>query len=452
MRVAVYLRQSLDAEQSGLAVARQRDDCLALCTERGWEPVEYVDNSVSASKGARPAYMRMMADIEAGKLRGVVAWDLDRLHRRPVELEHFIDLADKHGLSLATVGGDADLSTDGGRLFARIKGAVSRAEIERKSARQKRAGLQRATMGKAVSSVRPFGFTADNVSHDEREAEVLRRAYAEFNSGATLASIARKWNTAGILTNRGNQWRGHTVRQVLRNPRNAGIRSYKGEVVGAASWAPIVDETTYRTAQARLSDPTRRTGAHSGHVDSLLSGIALCGVCGDGTTMRAGGRSTRDRVYKCNRLPHLSRSRPRVDALVEDVIVGVLSHPDNAARLTHDEARPDYAALQAEAADYRSRLDLAASDMADDVITRAQFHTLTERLRARLSVAEAKMVHTDRAALLDGVTGSDAAAAWAALPLHRKRALIDLLAVVTINRGPKGSHFDYGSINIGPKP
>jgi len=448
MRVAVYLRQSLDAEQSGLAVARQRDDCLALCAERGWEPVEYVDNSVSASKAKipRPAYTRMVADIAAGKICGVVAWDLDRLHRRPVELETFIDLADKHGLSLATVGGDADLSTDGGRLFARIKGAVSRAEIERKSARQKRAGLQRATMGKAVSSVRPFGFAADNVSHDEREAEVLRRAYAEFNSGATLASIAREWNTAGILTNRGNQWRGHTMRQVLRNPRNAGIRSYKGEVVGAASWAPIVDETTYRTAQARLSDPTRRMGAHSGHVDSLLSGIALCGVCGDGTTMRAGGRSKGDRVYKCNRLPHLSRSRPRVDALVEGVIVGVLSR--DADRLAHDETRPDYAALQAEVADYRSRLDLAASDMADDVITRAQFHTLTERLRARLSAAETKMIHTDRAALLDGVTGFDAAATWAALPLHRKRALIDLLAVVTINRGPKGSHFDYGSVEV----
>src|SRR3954447_10657503 len=140
VRVAVYLRQSLDRDGSGLAVARQREDCLKLCADRGWDHVEYVDNDISASTAkARPAYIRMLADIAAGRLDGVVAWDLDRLHRRPVELEHFIDLADRHRLALATIGGDADLSTDNGRLFARIKGAVARVEIESKSTRHKRA-------------------------------------------------------------------------------------------------------------------------------------------------------------------------------------------------------------------------------------------------------------------------------------------------------------------------
>jgi DNA invertase Pin-like site-specific DNA recombinase len=105
MRAAVYLRQSLDRDGTGLAIARQRDDCLKLCVERGWEPVEYVDNDTSASSGkARPAYMRMLADIDAGHLRAVVAWDLDRLHRRPVELEPFIDLADRHRLALERGG------------------------------------------------------------------------------------------------------------------------------------------------------------------------------------------------------------------------------------------------------------------------------------------------------------------------------------------------------------
>src|SRR5688572_28920936 len=59
VRAAVYLRQSLDRDGTGLAVARQRDDRLKLCTDRGWEPVEYVDNDTSASSGrVRPAYAR----------------------------------------------------------------------------------------------------------------------------------------------------------------------------------------------------------------------------------------------------------------------------------------------------------------------------------------------------------------------------------------------------------
>jgi DNA invertase Pin-like site-specific DNA recombinase len=147
MEAAVYLRQSVDRYGDELAISRQREDCLKLCDQRGWSPHEYVDNDTSATKGRRHAYEKMLDDIRAGHIGAVVVWDLDRLHRRPMELEHFIDLADEKHVALASIGGDADLSTDNGRLFARIKGAVARAEIERKSARMKRAARQRAEAG-----------------------------------------------------------------------------------------------------------------------------------------------------------------------------------------------------------------------------------------------------------------------------------------------------------------
>jgi DNA invertase Pin-like site-specific DNA recombinase len=53
-----------------------------------------------------------------------------------------VALADENRIALATVAGDVDLSTDNGRLIARITGAVTRSEVERKSARQKRAAQQ----------------------------------------------------------------------------------------------------------------------------------------------------------------------------------------------------------------------------------------------------------------------------------------------------------------------
>src|ERR1700745_1863499 len=112
MRAAVYLRISSDPNGDQLGVTRQREDCERLCAERGWTPVEYLDNDISASNGKhRPAYERMLADIESGAVGAVVAWDLDRLHRRPIELEKFMELADVHRLALATVSGDVDLST-----------------------------------------------------------------------------------------------------------------------------------------------------------------------------------------------------------------------------------------------------------------------------------------------------------------------------------------------------
>src|SRR5262245_16750229 len=138
MKTAVYLRQSLDRDQNELAIDRQQEACLALCKTKGWaDIIEYVDNDTSASKGRRHDYEQMLADIEAGVIGAVICYRLDRLHRQPRELEHFIDVANRHRVALATVTGDTDLSTEEGRLVARIMGAVDRAEVEKKSARQK---------------------------------------------------------------------------------------------------------------------------------------------------------------------------------------------------------------------------------------------------------------------------------------------------------------------------
>src|SRR5829696_1869009 len=211
MRAGVYLRQSKDRDGTGLAIARQRTDCLKLCTDRGWEPVEYIDNDVSAYTGKRrPSYERMLADIEAGKLGAVVVWDLDRLHRRPVELEHFIELADRHRLALATVSGDTDLATDSGRLFARVKGAVARSESERKSARQKRAAAQAAEMGKPHKGPRPFGYEGDGMTIRENEAEAVRSAYDSLLAGGTLTRICRDLTAAGLMTPQGKPFRHNT--------------------------------------------------------------------------------------------------------------------------------------------------------------------------------------------------------------------------------------------------
>jgi len=55
-------------------------------------------------------------------------WALDRLHRRPVELEQFMDLAERRGVLLASVAGEVDLSTGDGQFHARIMGAVAAKE------------------------------------------------------------------------------------------------------------------------------------------------------------------------------------------------------------------------------------------------------------------------------------------------------------------------------------
>lgn len=266
VRAAIYLRISQDRELDGLAIERQREDCENLAKFRRWEVVEtYVDQSKGATDKTkkRPAYDQMVADYHAGRFTAIVCYDLDRLTRQPRQLEDWIDWAEERGLQLVTANGDADLSTDGGRMYARIKAAVARAEMERKSARQSRAHVQRAEQGRPPKGVRPVGYATDG-KVIRREAAAVKAIYSAFDGGASLRGVARalsgiKENDAakaeqvqgvpklpnhsrtltiernakraaeGLLPRdvpEDKPWAGSTVLGILRNPRYAGYSVY----------------------------------------------------------------------------------------------------------------------------------------------------------------------------------------------------------------------------------
>jgi DNA invertase Pin-like site-specific DNA recombinase len=456
MRAAVYLRQSKDHNGTGLAVARQREDCLRLCQTRGWDAVEYLDNDISAYSGKRrPAYERMLADIEDGQLDAVVSWDLDRLHRRPIELEHFMELADSRRLALATFTGDVDLSTDNGRLYARTKGAVAKSESDRKAARQRRAGQQRAELGNPKAGPRPFGYEPDMITIRESEANALRAAYASLLAGGTLVGIGKDLDAAGFRASSGRPFHHSTIRTMLRNPRYGGLRGYSTrgrdkklhtEIIGPAVWKGIVDEETWRAVNALLTDETRRQNHIGSARKWLLGGLALCGRCDDGeTTVRVNYRSKPNadgkpvRVYRCREHPHLSRVAEWCDWRVTERVIAQLSRADAQELLINDD-RENLGALRAERSALQLRLDQLAEDYADGALTRAQLKAGTERLRARLADAESRMVHVDRAPILaDLVTAHDVRQVWGRLSLDRQRAVVGLLYTVTLLPRPAGN-------------
>ena len=82
-----------------MGVQRQLEDCRKLAGDRGWTVVdEYVDNDVSAYSGKRrPEYERMLADIRDGLRDAVLVYNMDRLTRRPIELEEFTAVCEAAG-------------------------------------------------------------------------------------------------------------------------------------------------------------------------------------------------------------------------------------------------------------------------------------------------------------------------------------------------------------------
>ncbi len=441
VKAAVYLRQSSDPNNDELGVSRQREDCVKLCEARGWGWAEYMDNDTSATKRKpRPAYQAMLTDIANGSIQAVVVWHMDRLHRQPIELEQFIDLADEHHLALATLTGDVNLATDNGRLIARITGAVARAETERKVARMKRRYQQDAEAGRShCGPARAFGYTPDE-QLDEQQAPAVRKAYRDALAGRSLYAIAKEWNAQGFTSARGHAWDTTAVRAVLLNARNAGLRSHKGEIVGAAVWPAIVDRDTYDGTVALLTNPDRRVGRTPGR-KYLLSGLALCGKCGHtlGSAMpQARGRQPR---YHCKHCNGLTRKIEPVDGYVLDVVAERLARED-AVDLIAKRDRADLAALRAKAAALKERQDAMAVAHGlggDGAPTLSQLMAFNRTVEAQLAEIKAQTEDNAKARILKGliVPGDQAAVRRKldGLDLDRQRAVIDVLLTVTILPG-----------------
>lgn len=208
---AVYARISLDQEGEGLGVKRQVEDCEALAASLGWTVAEvYTDNDASAFSGKkRPAYGRMMADIAEGHRDGVVIYHPDRLSRRPIEVEQFLETLQSASVNQVrfVASGGLDIGNGDGLMMLRVLGAVAAHESASKSRRIKRKNDERAAAGLPnVSGNRPFGYEADWITVVEDEAAALREVVERFLAGESQRSLCSWLDDQGsrlLLAGRG---------------------------------------------------------------------------------------------------------------------------------------------------------------------------------------------------------------------------------------------------------
>jgi DNA invertase Pin-like site-specific DNA recombinase len=454
--VAIYVRQSLDRDMTQLAVERQRLDCEKLCRDRGWNDTAlYMDNNISASDGkVRPRYRDMVTDIAAGKIGGVVAWDADRLHRLPRELEDFIDLADRHQLSLATVGGDFDLSTPTGRANARMKGVWARMEMEQKAARQKRAALQRAQAG-LPSWREAFGYQAgkDGPELHPVEAPLVRATYAALIAGASLGEMVRTLTEAGATGRTGKPWTASTLSLFLRAPRNAAIREYQGKIlrdedgeVVMGKWPALVSRETWETAQLILESPSRAPGRKSVR-RHLLSGILLCGKCG--ATMSGNFAKGGAMVYSCKACRGVSIRANDCEVLMYAKLTDRLTQSDSAETFLVDqeadeeERKATHEALNALYARKRRLPSLFAKGMMDEHAITEAMEQIEQDIRDLIRSRD----HAETPHVLEGAPfgeGAERMHRWLLDQGDRVRAIISALGPVTIQPCGKAGYLWVG--------
>ena len=281
-RALVYTRMSMDRLGEGAGLARQEEACRALCLARGWEVVDLIDDTVSATKyrlADRDGWKQVIEMIERGEIDVVVAWHLDRVTRDMRDLEDLIELALDANVGLATHIG---LPSAARCSLASTCRAALRSPSAAATAARMRATIRPASVVRSMSLVawvrRPFGYRRDGVIQRD-EAELIRLAYQGVLQGRALSAIARAWTTAGHLTTAPTPgpWSNVGVRLLLLAARNAGILERYREEVGLGNWEAIVDEPTYRAVARLLRQQDRHRG--QGPLSHLMTGIAVCDTC-----------------------------------------------------------------------------------------------------------------------------------------------------------------------------
>jgi DNA invertase Pin-like site-specific DNA recombinase len=429
----VYARISSDREADGLGVARQIADCERLAERKGW-PVAglYVDDDVSAWSGKRrPEYARMLADLETGTINGLLLYDLDRLHRQPSELEAFIDLCQRLGLTnVASVSGDIDLTTADGQFQARILGAVAKKESDDKSRRIRRKHLEIAASGRVSGGgSRPYGYQADKVTVHPAEAAIIRECAQRLLAGEPVRSIASNLNQRRIPAASGGQWSPQSLRRMLASPRISGQRAHHGEIVATAEWPGIVSAEGGAKIRALLADSERRTNKAARRY--LLGGLLVCSHCGERLVARP--RTGGKRRYACAKGVGFSGcgktyiNAAEVEQFVTKAVLHRVDSRDLQRAMERRQQRaPEAERWLAEVETAQEQLEELAAAYGQREITMGEWKAARVPIEQRLSAARKQLAKVTHGGLLDSYVGhSDRLRAdWDGLDLSQQHAIV----------------------------
>lgn len=458
MKAALYCRISQDHAGQSLGVTRQQEDCAELAGQLGWDVAEvYIDNDLSATSGKpRPAYRRMLADLDAGTIEAVVAWHPDRLYRRAVDLGELVDVCKRNNTQVATVkAGTIDLTTPTGRLVAGLLAQVATYEGEAKADRWKRSIRQRREQGHPPGwGPRMYGYTREGEVIDT-EAEAIRYMAREVVEGSSLTGLARRLNARGLTTSLGNQWAVASIRKLLTNPRLIGHSTLNGEMVGAGQWEPILDEETFEQARAILAT---RTGTTRKPRVALLLGLIYCGNDDCRQRLVTGGRGRRgnapsQRIYRCPRIPgrregcgSCAANAEAVEDVVESAARTLLSDERVRRRVTELRSSAGATGLVGEINTLESRLLELERQLDEPGTPVATILRAIDRAKQRLEGSRRQLASAAPTAL--PTNGAD----WPG-DLGRRRQLIDLVVsrVDLMRASGRPGAFDPKRVRVVPR-
>src|ERR1700691_288801 len=156
MKTVGYVRVSTDKQ--GISLEAQAEKIRAMALVQGAELSEIIVESGESAKSLnRPGMARLLAMVDAGKVKTVIVAKLDRLTRSVKDLCTLLECFERRGVALISVAESLDTGSAAGRLVLNIMGAVSQWEREAIGERTRDALRHKRSQGERVGNI-AFGF------------------------------------------------------------------------------------------------------------------------------------------------------------------------------------------------------------------------------------------------------------------------------------------------------
>jgi len=460
LRCAIYTRKSTEEglEQAFNSLDAQREACGAYILSQageGWTacPDHYDDGGISGGTMARPALLRLLAEVDAGRVKVIVVYKVDRLTRSLADFAKIVEVLDRSKASFVSVTQAFNTTTSMGRptlnvllSFAQFEREVTGERIRDKIAASKRKGMW---MGGPV----PLGYDVRDrkMIANAAEANTVRHMFESYLAHGSLVDTAEALAAEGVVGKRREMSSGKVVgaqpldrgglAHLLRNPLYIGKVRHRGTTFDgehAGIVAPAVWEAVQARLDANLAAPSVRT--HTQH-RSLLAGIAFDGLGRRLSPSHAVSRGRRFRYYITHRgavtdnQPQWRLPAHDLERAVAAALGGWLDHADaTAAEQAPDLDAADYATIARTA----RRLAIGVRD-GDPAERRDAIRALV----ARVEVGEAAIAITLRwNAIVGDAHPLAAATASITAPVSKVRRGTDVRLVIggadpAANRDPR---------------
>lgn len=342
MNAVIYARYSSHS-QTEQSIEGQLRDCREYADRNGYTVIgEYIDRALSGSTDDRPDFQRMIKDAAKRQFERVIVWKLDRFARNRYDSATYKHKLRQFGVKVVSAMENVGEGDESVLLEALLEASAEYYSLDLKK-KINRGLRESALKGTYVGGVIPYGYKVSperKLVIDEKEAQLVRFCFAEYDKGTGSQQIIDHLNERGVRSTKGLPIGHSWLKHVLKNRKYIGEYLYNGlEVSGGC---PVVIESAlFERVQARIAKK-RRTGGGvaTAKVEYLLQGKLFCGLCGSPVTAES-GRNRHGVIYnyyacsKRKKLHDCPKKNERKDFLEWYVVEQTLEYVLTPSRLDY---------------------------------------------------------------------------------------------------------------------